>query len=318
MSKKDLITQDNALINASYTLDLVEKRLILLAIARSRKTGKGITAKDHLEIYASDYAECFNVERQASYMALKSATESLFSRYFTYQSLTEKGNLAVHKSRWTADIAYVENESKVKLIFSPSVVPFITDLEKRFTSYFLDDISALTSIYAIRLYELIIAWRSAHKTPVFTLPELREKLGIAEDEYQRMFNFKKRVLDIAISQINDHTNIFVKPEQHKRGRSIYGFSFNFVELQKAKPKNDEERDPNTRDWVDESKGESTSIQAGIKAIARNMTVKPEKKQRKVISEYEASQMARAGESWEDLLRRIKDDYFVKFDKKAKE
>lgn len=78
MSKKDLVTQDNSLINASYALDLVEKRLILLAIARSRKSGKGITANDPLEIYASDYAESFNVERQASYMALTSATESLF------------------------------------------------------------------------------------------------------------------------------------------------------------------------------------------------------------------------------------------------
>lgn len=315
MPKKDLITQDNALINASYTLELVEKRLILLAIARSRKTGKGVTAKDHLEIYASDYAECFNVERQASYMALKTATENLFNRYFTYESLTEKGNLAVHKSRWTADIAYVENESKVKLVFSPSVVPFITDLEKRFTSYFLDDVSALTSTYAIRLYELVIAWRSVHKTPVFKLSDLREKLGIAEDEYQRMYNFKKRVLDIAISQINDHTNIFVKPEQHKRGRSIYGFSFNFVELQKEKPNKDGERDPNTRDWVDESNGDNTSLQAKIKAVARNMKLKPEKKKLKIITEYEASQMARAGESWEDLLRRIKGEYFVKFESK---
>lgn len=248
-------------------------------------------------------------------MALKSATESLFNRYFTYESLTEKGNLAIHKSRWTADIAYVENESKVKLVFSPSVVPFITDLEKRFTSYFLDDVSALTSTYAIRLYELIIAWRSAHKTPVFELSELREKLGIAEDEYQLMSNFKKRVLNIAISQINDHTNIFVKPEQHKRGRSIYGFSFSFVELQKAKPNKDDEKDPNTRDWVDESSENSTAIQAGIKAIARNMTVKPEKKQRKVISKQQAELLARVGETWDDLLERIKEDYFVKFEKK---
>lgn len=313
MSKKDLITQDNALINASYTLELIEKRLILLAISRSRKTGKGITGKDHLEIYASDYAECFNVERQASYMALKSATESLFNRYFTYETLTEKGNLSIHKSRWTADIAYIENESKVKLVFSPSVVPFITDLEKRFTSYFLDDIRALTSTYAIRLYELIIAWRSVRKTPIFELLELREKLGIAENEYKHMSNFKKRVLDIAISQINDHTNIFVKPEQHKRGRSIYGFSFNFVELQKEKTKKNDERDPNTRDWVQEEN--STEIQARIKAVARNMTVKPEKKSRTVISEYEATLMAKTGESWEDLLRRIKGEYFVKFDKK---
>lgn len=300
MTKKDLITQDNALINASYTLDLVEKRLILLAIARSRNSGKGITTNDHLEIYASDYAEYFNVERQASYMALKSATESLFNRYFAYETLTKKGNISIHKSRWTADIAYIENESKVKIVFSPAVVQFITDLEKRFTSYFLGDISGLTSVYAVRMYELIIAWRSVHKTPVFELSELRMKLGILENEYQRMFDFKKRVLDIAISQINNHTNIFVKYEQHKKGRSICGFSFNFVELQKIKTTKKEDN--------------ISSVMTNIKAVTKGMEIKPEKKKRKVITEYEATQMARVGETWENLLLRIKDDYFVKFEK----
>lgn len=302
MSKKDLVTQDNALINASYALDLVEKRLILLAIARSRKSGKGITANDHLEIYASDYAESFNVERQASYMALKSATESLFNRYFTYETLTEKGNLSIHKTRWTAEISYVENESKVKIIFSPSVVPFITDLEKRFTSYFLDDISSLTSAYAVRLYELIISWRSTKKTPVFELSEFRNKLGVSDNEYQRMFDFKKRVLDVAISQINDHTNIFVKIEQHKKGRRIYGFSFNFVELQKIKISNE-------KNYLTK---ESKKM---IKSISTQMIVRPEQKKRKIITEYEATLMARPGETWEDLLRRIKKDYFVTFPKK---
>ncbi|MFW2011258.1 RepB family plasmid replication initiator protein, partial [Acinetobacter nosocomialis] len=44
--KTELIVKDNALINASYTLDLVEKRLILLAILEARESGKGINAND--------------------------------------------------------------------------------------------------------------------------------------------------------------------------------------------------------------------------------------------------------------------------------
>ena len=42
-----------------------------------------------------------------------------------------------------------------------------------------------------------------------------------------MNNFKSRVLDIAIKQINEHTDITIKVEQHKQGRSISGFSFTF-------------------------------------------------------------------------------------------
>ena len=44
----DLIVKDNALMNASYNLDLVEQRLILLAILEARESGKGINANDPL------------------------------------------------------------------------------------------------------------------------------------------------------------------------------------------------------------------------------------------------------------------------------
>jgi plasmid replication initiation protein len=289
MPKKDLVTQDNALINASYTLELVEKRLILLAIARSRKSGKGITANDHLGIYASDYADSFNVESSASYKALKSAAETLFNRYFVYDVEDKKGNVGTAKSRWVSEINYFNDEGYLRLIFAPSVVPFITDLEKKFTSYFLDDVSALTSAYAIRLYELIIAWRSTGKTPVFELAELRAKLGVAENEYQRMFNFKQRVLDVAVNQINEHTNIRIKVEQHKRGRAISGFSFSFKEMS-----TEHERDPNTIDWIDEAIG-------NIK-----------KKQKQKITVQQAEKMARAGESWDDLKSRLSPDYIIMF------
>ena len=46
MSK--LVVKDNALMNASYNLDLVEQRLILLAIIEARESGKGINANDRL------------------------------------------------------------------------------------------------------------------------------------------------------------------------------------------------------------------------------------------------------------------------------
>ncbi|MDT1827567.1 replication initiation protein, partial [Acinetobacter baumannii] len=57
--------------------------------------------------------------------------------------------------------------------------------------------------------------------------------------------FKTSVLELAIKQINEHTDITVKYEQHKRGRSISGFSFTFKQKKKDNPPI--ERDPNTLD-----------------------------------------------------------------------
>ena len=48
-----------------------------------------------------------------------------------------------------------------------------------------------------------------------------------------MGNFKDRVLNLAIAQVNEHTDINVKCEQHKRGRNISGFSFTFKQKKVA-------------------------------------------------------------------------------------
>ena len=243
--KKDLVVKDNALINASYNLDLAEQRLILLAILEARESN---TPSDRdLTIHAESYINHFNVHRNTAYKVLKDACKNLFERRFSYQKLTAKGNLENVMSRWVQRVSYVENEALVRIRFSDDVVPLITNLEKHFTSYELEQVSSLTSAYAIRLYELLIAWRSTGKVSMLETKELRSRLGVLDTEHQRMESFKRRVLEPAIQQINDHTDIKAEYEQHKRGRSIIGFSFSFK--QKSKPKTvKEERDPNTPDF----------------------------------------------------------------------
>ena len=245
--KTELVVKDNALINASYNLDLVEQRLILLAIVEARESGKGINANDPLTVHAESYINQFGVHRNTAYQALKDACDDLFARQFSYQSLSEKGNIINHKSRWVSEVAYIDNEAVVRLIFAPAIVPLITRLEEQFTKYEIQQISNLTSAYAVRLYEILIAWRSTGKTPLITIYDFRQKIGVLETEYKRMYDFKKYVLDIALKQVNEHTDITVKVEQHKTGRSITGFSFSFKQKKSATHSVESKRDPNTLD-----------------------------------------------------------------------
>lgn len=241
---RDLVVKDNALINASYNLDLVEQRLILLAIVEARESGKGINANDPLEVHAESYTRQFNVARQTAYQALKDACKDLFARQFSYQEINKRGNVENVLSRWVSEIRYIDAEATVKLIFAPAIVPLITRLEEQFTKYELQQISNLTSAYAVRLYELLIAWRSTGQTPVIELTEFRKKIGVLDDEYTRMGNFKDRVLNLAIVQINEHTDIKVKCEQHKKGRNISGFSFTFKQKKSQNEALDNQNDLN--------------------------------------------------------------------------
>ena len=232
----NLVVKDNALIGASYNLDLVEQRLILLAIIEARESGKGITANDALTIHASSYMQSFNVERQAAYKALKDACKDLFSRQFSYQERTKKGNITTITSRWISQIGYTEDEATVQLIFAPVVVPLITRLEESFTKYEIQQVAKLSSKYAMRLYEILIAWRTTGNTPIFDIHDFRSKLGVGLGEYRAMSDFKKYVLEIAIQQINEFTDITATYEQYKKGRSISGFSFTFKQKKNSSTK----------------------------------------------------------------------------------
>lgn len=224
---KQLVTKDNSLIGASYSLGVVEQRLIFLAIIEAREQKTLIEAGGLLRIYAQSYAKQFDVEKHTSYEAMKRAVEGLYEAGFAYSKLDERsGKIGRYKSRWVDKIGYIDDLGCVELVFASDVIPLITRLEARYTEYELKQVVGLQSEYAIRLYELIIQWRSVRKTNPISLTELREKLGLV-DEYQRIEAFKRRVLDLAVKQINEHTDIIVEYEQHKKGRVITGFTFRF-------------------------------------------------------------------------------------------
>jgi len=245
--KNSLVVKDNALINASYNLELTEQRLIMLAIINARESGQGITADSKLEIHASDYAKLFNVSADASYKALREAVNNLFNRQFSYTAEYKKtGKVGIVRSRWVSRIFSVDDLALVEITFAHTVVPLITRLEEHFTKYEAKQVAHLTSKYATRLYELLIAWREVGKVPQLELSEFRNRLGLVDSEYTAMSDFKKRVLEPSIKQINEHTDITVTYEQHKKGRIISGFSFKFK--QKQQPKVEAKRDPNTPDF----------------------------------------------------------------------
>ena len=246
--KNSLIVKDNALINASYNLELTEQRLIMLAIINARESGQGITADSKLEIHASDYANLFNVSIDASYKALREAVNNLFNRQFSYTAEYKKtGKTGIVRSRWVSRIFYVDDLALLEITFAPDVVPLVTRLEEHFTSYQAKQVAHLTSKYATRLYELLIAWREVGKVPQIEISEFRNRLGLLESEYTAMSDFKKRVLEPSIKQINEHTDITATYEQHKKGRLISGFSFKLKQKQEAK-KIESKRDPNTPDF----------------------------------------------------------------------
>ena len=246
----NLIVKDNALIEASHKLSESEQRLVLLAILKGREFCDSIEElKDkELIIHAEDYMKAFGVERQSAYEALKKAVLGLFEAKWGYRFVNSKGNIEVAYERFTQSAKYVENEATVKFMFANSIIPMLVELERNFTSYEIEQVANLQSRYAMRLYECLIRFK-ASKLLNITLDELRFRFGLLDTEYKVMSDFKKRVLDMAVKDINDNTDITVSYDQHKQGRTITSFTFKFKQKAKVKTAKVEQdkRDPNTLD-----------------------------------------------------------------------
>ena len=234
MSKGNLVVKTNQLNSALQNLSLPEIRIIQLAIVNARETNTGLSTDKPLRIDAMRYAEMFETTRQNGYQRMKDAEENLFNRRFSY--VNEQGKIV--KSRWIQQVTYLDDEGAIELVFTLAVVKGISRIdgaEDFFTSYLLEQTASMDSIYSVRLYELLIQWRQARKTPMFELGKFRDQLGVEISEYKRMGNFKSRVLDLAVQEINEKTDIKVSYEQIKKGRTIIGFEFKLSE--KEKPNN---------------------------------------------------------------------------------
>ena len=223
MSKSDLVVKTNQLNSAVQNLSLPELRIIQLAIVDARETGKGLDTKTPLRIDAMRYAQAFDTTRQNAYILMKQSEETLFNRRFTYFDHEKKPI----KSRWLQDVRYLDDEGAIEVCFTRLVVECITRLdgaEQFFTQYMLSQTANLNSVYSVRLYELLIQWKTAGKTPVFELSLFRGQMGLNDDEYKIMGNFKLRVLDLAVNEINEKTDLTVSYTQEKRGVLFMGLN----------------------------------------------------------------------------------------------
>jgi plasmid replication initiation protein len=300
----DLIVKDNALMNASYNLDLVEQRLILLAILEARESGKGINANDPLTVHAESYINQFGVHRTTAYQALKDACKDLFARQFSYQEKRERGRANI-TSRWVSQIAYIDETATVEVIFAPAVVPLITRLEEQFTQYDIEQISGLSSAYAVRMYELLISWRTTGKTPIIELGEFRKRIGVLDTEYQRIERLKHSVLELALKQINEHTDITASYEQHKKGRVITGFSFKFKQ-KKNSDKTPKEGDSSPR--IEKPSQIPTSIVKQPETAKKDdLGYRASKITGLIMSNGLADRFKRGDESVMDMMKRIKEE-----------
>ena len=106
--------------------------------------------------------------------------------------------------------------------FHEDMLPFLQNLKREFTQYKLWYTMTMRSEYSIRLYELL---KSVAKKEMWEFQiDYLKKIFMCEN-YKQFNDFKKRVLEPAVNEINAKTDINVSYELFKEGRAYKSIEF---------------------------------------------------------------------------------------------
>lgn len=221
---KNHVVKSNQVIEASYQLSAVEQRIVLAAISRIPKN-QPIT-DDELYPVSVDELKQLGVHEKTAYRDLKEGINRLYERSINL-SIDDKSI----KMRWVQEIQFLDSQSVIGIRFSKPILPFISNLSREFTKYALSDIAGINSGYGIRIYELLVQYRQIGKREI-SVESLRTMLELGK-KYPLFADFKKRVIDTAIDQINEYSPLKVTYEQKKTGRKVTHIIFSFQEKSKS-------------------------------------------------------------------------------------
>ena len=218
-------TQDNQLIEACYTMSLNEKRLLLFGISKiNPSTFPDVNKPFKFEMTAQEWKEQFGGDNP--WLMLKRSAKKLMGRTLTLHSKTTQSNAPDETMlNWFEEAKFFNKQGRVLVTFTRSVQVRLAGMLEQFTTIDLLAVSELTSIHAVRLYELLSQFKSTGYR-VMTIEDFRFAMDVVNTNKGTKY-LKNQVLNPAMKQLNEKSDLFCIVEDIKDGRTITGFKFIF-------------------------------------------------------------------------------------------
>lgn len=233
-----IVKKANSLIDAEFDLTLNESRLLLYCVAQIEPKKK-IEPDQMFYIDAKSFAEAFELDIEGVYKTMKRSMNRLAERWVTIQ--TEEGERK--EIRWIISKQYFARQGRIGLQFHYDMLPYISELTKRFTQYNLSYVRKMTSSYGIPMYELLTKRKDLVRQR-FSLEFLRQKLCL-DNKYAEWRDFRRNVIEPAIKDLNNDSGEFLASyEPVKEGREVVAVDISYhprekptVSKPQAKPGN---------------------------------------------------------------------------------
>lgn len=223
------LKQSNRLIEAKYKLTKYEQRMMLAICSQLDKNAENFST---VRVNVADMAKFCNFDNTKGYSHVKSTIKKLATR--TLEIKSSNGDWYI--THWLQSAKYISAESVIEYRVDDNLKPELLQLKQAYLSTPVLPLMEFRSDYSTRFY-LLLKKMLKVKDFYYELDFIRERFQLSKS-YKQISNLKNFVIEPAIAEINEKSDISVKHEYIKQGRSFTKIHFT-VTLKK--PVSEEEK-----------------------------------------------------------------------------
>lgn len=219
------VCQANTLITGRQGLKLNSAKLIRAAIMQIKYDD---TELKPYVISIAELSELIGVSSSNIYRDIDDITDDILNHPVFIKS-EQKGKIKWMKIPWVSKCEY-QSDVGVAIKLNDELKPLLLNLRERYTQYTLDNVLAMKSVYAIRIFELlqekIIKKMLPKEGMEIEIPveQIRECCDCT-DKYKSFANLNQRVISTAVDEINRVTLYHITYEYRKQGRAVVAIIF---------------------------------------------------------------------------------------------
>ena len=162
--------------------------------------------------------------RSNDYKTIKEKFRELRRMDIEWDVINENGNKVWTNTSPLSLARMIEGEGICEYEFTPSLIPYL-DRPAQYAKFSLAMQAKFKSGYGLALYENCERYRNIGYTRAFDITTFRKLMGVGPSEYLEFFALKRRVIAIALKEVNQYADFTVVAEYEKKGRTIIAIRF---------------------------------------------------------------------------------------------
>lgn len=211
------------LVEATSKMDIHEFRVFMTMLTMVLPDDEDFV---EYEIRTQDIIKLYSLSDDGRYYeAIREAADRLFNKRFIIFEKKEDGEIyktTIHLIDETSEPVKVSEQNRIRLKFNPKLKPYLLQLQREYLTIDVRNIANIQSPNSVKLYLILKhQYNLGNRKVKYSVARLREILAIGDDEYPLYGNFKQKIIQKGIKDLEKHTDLMVtKFEEEKAGRAI--------------------------------------------------------------------------------------------------